>query len=91
MRDPRVLALLFGPPILQLILFGYAVNLDVENARTAWMDMDHTPESRDLLAAFQGSPYFRITAAPSDHTSSPGAHGSWKSAGRYSSPARLFA
>jgi len=54
--------LLFGPPLLQLILFGYAVNLDVENARTAWMDMDNTPESRDLLAAFQGSRYFSITA-----------------------------
>ncbi len=64
LRDPRARALLFGPPILQLILFGYAVNLDVENARTAWMDMDHTPESRDLLALFQGSPYFHIAATP---------------------------
>jgi ABC-2 type transport system permease protein len=66
LRDPRARALLFGPPLLQLILFGYAVNLDVENARTAWMDMDHTPESRDLLADFQGSRYFQITAAPRD-------------------------
>jgi ABC-2 type transport system permease protein len=64
LRDPRTRALLFGPPILQLILFGYAVNLDIENARTAWVDSDHTPESRDLLAAFQGSRYFRITANP---------------------------
>jgi ABC-2 type transport system permease protein len=65
-KDPRSRALLFGPPLLQLILFGYAVNMDVENARTAWMDMDHTPESRELLAAFQGSRYFRITATPGD-------------------------
>jgi ABC-2 type transport system permease protein len=64
LRDPKTRALLIGPPLLQLILFGYAVNLDVENARTAWMDMDHTPESRDLLAAFQGSKYFRIVAIP---------------------------
>ena len=64
LRDPRMRALLFGPPLMQLILFGYAVNMDVENARTAWMDMDHTPESRDLLAAFQGSRYFRITSTP---------------------------
>ena len=62
LRSPRMRTLLFGPPLLQLILFGYAVNLDVENARTAWMDMDNTPESRDLLAAFQGSRYFSITA-----------------------------
>jgi ABC-2 type transport system permease protein len=66
LRDPRTRALLFGPPLLQLILFGYAVNLDVENARLAWMDMDRTPESRELLAAFQGSPYFRISAFPNN-------------------------
>jgi ABC-2 type transport system permease protein len=65
-KDPRSRALLFGPPLLQLVLFGYAVNMDVENARTAWMDMDRTPESRELLAAFQGSRYFRIEATPED-------------------------
>jgi ABC-2 type transport system permease protein len=68
LRDPRTRALLFGPPLLQLVLFGYAVNLDVENARLAWMDMDRTPESRELLAAFQGSPYFRIAASPNNDT-----------------------
>jgi ABC-2 type transport system permease protein len=66
LRDPRARALLFGPPLLQLILFGYAVNLDVENTRTAWMDMDNTPESRDLLAAFQGSRYFQIATVLGD-------------------------
>ncbi len=66
LRNPRMRALLISPPLLQLILFGYAVNLDVENARTAWIDMDNTPESRDLLAAFQGSHYFSFTAAPPD-------------------------
>ena len=64
LKDARTRAILIGPPILQLIIFGYAVNLDVENARTAWMDMDRTPESRELLAAFEGSRYFRITAFP---------------------------
>ncbi len=65
LRDPRMRALLIAPPLLQLIIFGYAVNLDVEHARTAWMDMDRTPESRDLLAAFSGSRYFSVTALPS--------------------------
>ena len=63
-KDPRTRALLIGPPLLQLILFGYAVNLDVENARMAWMDMDGTQESRELLESFRGSPYFRITSIP---------------------------
>jgi ABC-2 type transport system permease protein len=64
LRDPRYRALLIGTPLLQLVLFGYAVNLDVENARTAWVDMDRTPESRNFLAELQGSRYFRITAIP---------------------------
>ncbi len=64
LRDPRRRSLLIGPPLLQLVLFGYAVNLDVEHAPIAWMDMDRTPESRELLAAFQGSRYFRIAALP---------------------------
>jgi ABC-2 type transport system permease protein len=68
LRDPRTRALLFGPPLFQLILFGYAVNLDVENAHTAWMDMDRTPASRELLAAFQSSPYFQISANPNNDT-----------------------
>jgi ABC-2 type transport system permease protein len=65
LKDPRARGLLFGPPLLQLILFGYAVNLDVENARTAWMDMDRTSESRSFLAELQGSHYFQIAATPS--------------------------
>jgi ABC-2 type transport system permease protein len=68
LREPRMRALLIGPPLLQLIIFGYAVNLDVENTRMAWMDMDKTPESRGLLAAFSGSRYFHVAATPSgDH------------------------
>lgn len=66
LRDPRTRAILFGIPLIQLVLFGYAVNLDVENARIAWMDMDQTPESRELMADFEGSPYFQITAVPGD-------------------------
>jgi|WetSurMetagenome_2_1015567.scaffolds.fasta_scaffold13134_3 ABC-2 type transport system permease protein len=65
LKDTRTRGLLFGPPILQLILFGYAVNMDIERARIAWVDADHTPESRDLLAAFQGARTFRVTANPS--------------------------
>jgi len=64
LKDPRTRALLIGPPLLQLILFGYAVNLDVENARIAWMDMDRTQESRELMDSFRGSPYFRVMAFP---------------------------
>jgi ABC-2 type transport system permease protein len=64
LRNPRMRALLFMPPILQLIIFGYAVNLDIENVRIAWMDSDQTPESRELRAAFEGSGYFQIVDEP---------------------------
>jgi ABC-2 type transport system permease protein len=65
LRDPRMRVLLIGPPILQLIIFGYAVNLDVEHSRLAWVDMDRSQESRELLAAFEGSAYFEVAATPS--------------------------
>ncbi|PWT97853.1 MAG: ABC transporter permease [Terriglobia bacterium] len=64
LREPRMRFLLFMPPLLQLVIFGYAVTLDVDHARIAWMDMDQTPESRELLARFEGSGRFDVVAAP---------------------------
>lgn len=64
-REPRMRVVLFLPPLVQLLIFGYAVNLDVENNRIAWMDLDLTPASRELLAAFQGSRHFQIATIPS--------------------------
>ena len=64
LRDPRMRLTLFMPPLIQLLIFGYAVNLDVENSRIAWMDQDRTPASRELLAAFQGSRRFEVVAVP---------------------------
>jgi ABC-2 type transport system permease protein len=49
---------------MQLIIFGYAVNLDVDHARIAWMDMDHSPASRDLRERFEGSGRFEVVALP---------------------------
>lgn len=64
LREPRMRILLFVPPIFQLLIFGYAVNLDVEQSRIAWVDRDRSPASRDLRAAFEGSPSFEVIAAP---------------------------
>lgn len=64
LRDPRMRAMLFVPPLVQLIVFGYAVNMDVDSARIAWQDLDHTVESRELRAAFEGSGRFQLVAAP---------------------------
>jgi len=64
LRDPRMRVLLVLPPIIQLIVFGYAVNLDIETSSMAWMDQDLTPRSRELLAEFQGSHRFLLKAVP---------------------------
>ncbi len=63
-RNRRTRMFLFVPPMFQLIIFGYAVNLDVDNLRMGWMDMDQSPQSHDLLADFQGSGRFLLTALP---------------------------
>src|SRR3990170_6155663 len=64
LREPRMRFVLFIPPLLQLIIFGYVVNLDVTNSRIAWIDLDNTPASRELLAEFNSSGYFRVVAVP---------------------------
>ncbi len=63
-RDPRMRAMLFMPPLIQLLIFGYAANLDVNTAKIAWMDQDHSAASRELLSEFQGSGRFIIVAEP---------------------------
>ncbi|MEX2466857.1 MAG: ABC transporter permease, partial [Gemmatimonadota bacterium] len=67
-RDPRTKRVIFVSPIIQLILFGYAVNTDVRNVATLLVDHDRTPESRALVESFTASGYFRIAQA-SDHSS----------------------
>ncbi len=64
LREPRMRATLFAPPLIQLMVFGYAVNLDVDHARLAFFDQDRSVESRELLEEFRGSGRFSIEALP---------------------------
>ena len=64
LREPRLRASLFMPPIIQMLIFGYSVNMDVEHARMVWVDRDKTPTSRNLLASFEGSRRFDLIATP---------------------------
>jgi ABC-2 type transport system permease protein len=59
-RDPKTKRMVFGAPIVQLLLFGYAVNTDVRNVATVVVDQDHTSESRLLQETLTASGYFRI-------------------------------
>ncbi|MCC6488559.1 MAG: ABC transporter permease [Candidatus Hydrogenedentes bacterium] len=60
MRDWRSLYLAMGIPVALILLFGYALNMDLENVPTAVWDQSRTPESRELLSFFDGSPYYAI-------------------------------
>src|SRR5579883_604436 len=64
-REPRMRFMLFLPPIIQLLIFGFAVNLDVDHGQIAWEDGDRSYESRELLAAFQASGRLEVAAVPS--------------------------
>ena len=66
-RDPKTKRIIFAAPIIQLFLFGYAVNTDVRNVSTVVLDEDRTVESRLLQEALTASGYFRIN----DIASSP--------------------
>src|SRR3989338_1843238 len=57
-RDPRTLGLVILMPVLLLILFGFAITLDIKQIRTAVCDRDRTPESRALAESFFSSGYF---------------------------------
>jgi ABC-2 type transport system permease protein len=60
LRDPRMLRVVFVSPIVQLLVFGYAVNTDIRNTATFVVDRDHTADSRRLQETLTASGYFRI-------------------------------
>jgi ABC-2 type transport system permease protein len=60
LRDARSLILALALPMLMILLFGYALSLDVDQIPTAVLDQDRTPQSRELLERFQASRYFKI-------------------------------
>ena len=64
LRDKRLRITLIFPPIFQLIVFGYAANLDVKHIRTAIRDLDQSVESRDLIGRLGSSKYFDIVSFP---------------------------
>lgn len=62
LRDPRSLAMGIAIPMLLLVLFGYALTLDVDNVPLVVWDQSGTPASRELVSGFDGSRYFSLRA-----------------------------
>ncbi|MGO9111278.1 MAG: ABC transporter permease, partial [Thermoguttaceae bacterium] len=65
-RDPRMRAVIFIVPCMEVLVIGYAVNMDIRDIRTAVYDLDNTPASRELLARFSQSGYFNVVARLDD-------------------------
>jgi ABC-2 type transport system permease protein len=61
-RDARSLYLAFAIPLLLILLFGYALSLDVENIPTIIVDQDKTDLSRDFIRRLDASDYFSVIA-----------------------------
>lgn len=62
-RDPRSLAMAFLMPLILLVLFGYAITMDIENLDVAVYDQDRSAASRDFVERFRASGYFTVVAA----------------------------
>lgn len=62
-RDPRSLAMAFAMPLLLLVLFGYAITMDINNLNVSVYDQDRSSASRDYVERFRASGYFTVVAA----------------------------
>ncbi len=60
-RDYRSLYLAFAIPLILIILFGYALSLDVDNVETIFVDYDKSELSRDFIRKLGASPYFHVS------------------------------
>lgn len=60
-RDTRSLIMAFALPVLLLILFGYAINWDIDDIHAAVLDQDCSARSRELIDALRASGYFALT------------------------------
>jgi len=63
-RDRLTFAMMFGIPIMQMILFGYAINSDPKHLPLAVVAADHSAYTRTLVAAMQNSGYFQLVSRP---------------------------
>jgi drug efflux transport system permease protein len=61
-RDPRMKAMIFVVPIMQLLIFSYAASTDVRHVATGVYDVDNSVASRDLVSRFVKSGYFDVAA-----------------------------
>ena len=59
-RDFRTLVIIFLMPVFMLLMYGYAINMEIQNIDLAVIDHSQTPASRELVRAFEGSTFFTV-------------------------------
>ncbi len=66
-RDPKMLAITFVAPVLQLLVLGFAANLDVDNVKLIMLDYDKSSLSRELTEKFTGCNNFELVSQAQDY------------------------
>ena len=64
LRDPRMRFVLVMPPLIELVLFGYAATYDVRHADVAVVNFDTTQASRELVASIRATGHYTLTFLP---------------------------
>lgn len=59
-RDKMTIRMIVMVPLMQTLIFGYAINYDVKHLRTAVLDESHSYESRELVAKMTATEYFDV-------------------------------
>ena len=65
-RDPRTLTVVLALPVLQMLLFAYAISFDVKNVSTVIIDLDQTPASQAYVGTYASSDFFTVVGTASD-------------------------
>lgn len=66
-RDKRTRFMLFGPPVIQMLMFGYAATFEIYHVPTVVLDLDHSQESRELISRFSSGRYFDVQRQLTDY------------------------
>ena len=67
-RDRLTLGMMVALPVMQLLLFGYAINNDVRHIPTIVYDQDQSASSRDLASSLSGTGFYDIVGAARDYS-----------------------
>lgn len=67
-RDFRTLVIIFAMPVFMLLMYGYAINMEIQNIELAVVDYSQSPASNELMRAFQGSRFFTARFADGGET-----------------------